>query len=109
MENTRKFYGDTIIDYGEYNEMDVEYKIELSYYKTINNETDTNKYGIEVVKKELKEKYANIETKKIINLTDKECKVDEILNVLKSNLVTPIGLTDVLEDMAKKQIYDTIL
>ena len=43
MKDLREFYGDTVIDKSEYNELDVEYKIELEYYKTKKNEKNSIK------------------------------------------------------------------
>ncbi len=100
MKNIREFYGDTVIDKSDYNEFDGEFKIELTYYKTQELEMlDDKKFGIEIVKKETDGKKIKIETKEFENIVDTEEKVDNILEILKRNKVTPIAVNDVLEDM----------
>ena len=60
MKDLREFYGDTVIDKSEYNELDVEYKIELEYYKTKKFEIISSflkhkdeSFGLEIIKKEI--------------------------------------------------------
>lgn len=100
MKNIREFYGDTVIDKNDYNEFDSEFKIELTYYKTQGLELlDDKKFGIEIVKKETDGKNIKVEAKEFESIVDTEEKVNNILEVLKRNKVTPIAVNDVLEDM----------
>lgn len=111
MENVRKFYGDTMIDRNDYNELDMEYKIELQYYKTQGNILESDKaqsYGIEIVKKEFSGSKTNIESREFFNIVDTEEKVDKILEILKVNKVTPVCVCDVLEDLMKESIYNKL-
>ena len=103
MKNLREFYGDTIIDKNDYNELDVQYKLELKYYK-IHNLADNGiekNYGIEVMKKEFNKNTIKEESEIFFNIANSEEQVDMILNVLSKNKVTPIGVLDVLDDIYK--------
>lgn len=102
MKNLREFYGDTVIDKNDYNEFDGEFKIHLTYYKTQDclNLGDKNvSYGMQVVKKQTDGNTMKVETKEFSNIVDTEEKVDNILEILKRNKVTPVAVRDVLEDM----------
>ncbi|MBO5005762.1 MAG: hypothetical protein J6D03_11250 [Clostridia bacterium] len=102
MKNLREFYGDTIIDKNDYNEFDGEFKIHLTYYKTqdcLNLDDKNASYGMQVVKKQTDGNSMKVETKEFSNIVDTEEKVDNILEILKRNKVTPVAVRDVLEDM----------
>ena len=102
MKNLREFYGDTIIDKNDYNEFDGEFKIHLTYYKTqdcLNLDDKNVSYGMQVVKKQTEGNTMKVETKEFSNIVDTEEKVDNILEILKRNKVTPVAVRDVLEDM----------
>lgn len=104
MENIRKFYGKTIIDSRDSDELDLGYQMELKYYKTMNSlvvSDQSKKFGIEVVKKEMDGKNVTIESEHMNDLTNLEENVDKILNVLVKNKVTPIGVKDVMVDLMK--------
>lgn len=62
------------------------------------------KFGINVVKTEYKKDDIKVENKKIQYLSNDEKKIEEILNILKENEVTPITIEDVLSDFSKKII-----
>ena len=106
MKDLREFYGDTVIDKSEYNELDVEYKIELEYYKTKKNEKNSRNlkhkdesFGLEIIKKEIIGERTSIESKEFKNIVDTEEKVDK---------VTPICVNEVLEDLMKQKIYNKL-
>lgn len=115
MKDLREFYGDTVIDKSEYNELDVEYKIELEYYKTKKNEKNSRNlkhkdelFGLEIIKKEIIGERTSIESKEFKNIVDTEEKVDKILEILITNKVTPICVNEVLEDLMKQKIYNKL-
>lgn len=102
MKNLREFYGETVIDNSDDNNFNIEFKIYLSYYKIqdcLNLNSEAGRYGIQVVKKQNEGKVTKMETKEYCNIVDSEEKVNNILELLKRNKVTPIGVYDVLEDM----------
>ena len=115
MKDLREFYGDTVIDKSEYNELDVEYKIELEYYKTKKNEKNSRNlkhkdesFGLEIIKKEIIGERTSIESKEFKNIVDTEEKVDKSLEILITNKVTPICVNEVLEDLMKQKIYNKL-
>lgn len=101
MEYKKSFFGRTIIDSSDSEEISENEKIELEYYEIHNLlEKDGKKYGIEVIKKgEDKEKF-NIESKIINNISSEENEINKLLKILMLNKVTPISVDDVISDMS---------
>ena len=99
------FFGGTFIKKEELEEEGIDYPIKLEYYKIINEDEfkkkDKAKYGIKVVKTEYMKDDTKIEDETIKYLCSNEQKVDEILNILKENEVTPIITKDVISDISK--------
>ena len=99
------FFGGTFIRKEELEKEGIEYPIKLEYYKIINEDEfkkkDKAKYGIKVVKTEYMKDDTKIEDETIKYLCRNEQKVDEILNILKENEVTPIITKDVISDISK--------
>ena len=93
------FFGGTFIRKEELEEAGIDYPIKLEYYKIINEneltKKDKSKYGIKVVK---------TEDETIKYLCSSEQKIDEILNILKNNEVTPIAIKDVISDISKSSL-----
>jgi len=86
--------------------------IKLEYYKTIKESRDFlgvngDIYGIQVVKTEYIDKTVKIETKEISYKISNEQKIDEILEILKNNQVTPTVAEDIVEDFLKREIYSS--
>ena len=109
MYRKKMLYGYTALSYEDLLECDQKNKIELEYYKIKNTKDnikvpeDSNTYGIEIIKK----KYNNennyiVEKSEIHNLTKNEKFVEQILEILKINKVTPISLDDVMYDLMKR-------
>ena len=102
------FYGGTFIKKDELEEAGINYPIKLEYYKIINEEVLTKnkntKYGIKVVKTEYIKDDIKVEDETIKYLSSDEQKVEEILNTLKNNEVTPIAIKDVISDISKNSI-----
>ena len=101
MEYSKSFFGRTIIDSSDSDELRDCEKIELEYYETHNlAEKNERKYGIEVIKrKDEKEKF-NIETKVINNISNEEKDVNKLLEILMINKVTPITVDDIISDIS---------
>ena len=113
MEQFKRFYGGTFLDKEELMANGIFHPIKLEYYKTIKETkdflgTNVDKYGIQVVKTEYINKTVKIETKEISYRISNEQKIDEILEILKNNKVTPTGAEDIVEDFLKKEIYLSI-
>ena len=97
----KSFYGGLFIKKEELAKAGINYPIKLEYYKTTQSEEKyTNfKYGIEVVKTEyFGTNNVKIDKKNIENITDEETKIETILETLKRNLVTPVGVEYVITD-----------
>lgn len=108
MEASRTYHGGTFLGWDDLQEAKINHRVELEYYQTKNdinnilNEDDT-KYGIEILKKEYEKDRIYIESNNIKNVCDSSKKVIEIINLLKKNKVTPVGLQDVLDDLLTQQ------
>ena len=101
MEYKKSFFGRTVIDSSDSEELRGGGKIELEYYETHNlAEKDQRKYGIEVVKKKDKNEKFNIETKVINNISTEEKEVNKLLEILMINKVTPITVDDIISDIS---------
>lgn len=105
MEYRRDLFGEVFID----NNIDLrdESKLKLSYYKIINKDAKENvDFGIEIVKEQTNSGKVEVEGRKIVKFSKTEKDVDNCLNILKSNLVTPTTMFEVIEDLEKKSIYN---
>ena len=106
--NLNIFFGGKFIKKEELKEAGIEYPIKLEYYKIINEDEFVNKtnekYGIKIVKTEKAKNDVNVENETIKYLSNNEQKVDEILNILKQNEVTPITVKDVISDISKSTL-----
>lgn len=88
----KELKGKTLLKYDNKVET-LEYYILKSSEKIV--ELDTFSYGIEVVKRNGNEE----ETKTIKDLTVNKNFAEDVIEKLKNNLVTPIHLNDVLENL----------
>lgn len=93
----KKFFSSTFVNEELLEEERIYHPIKLEYYKIVNEEE--NKFGVNVVKKEYKKEGLKVENQRISYISDNEKKIEEILNTLERNKVTPTGLEDVLNDL----------
>lgn len=104
----RTFFSSTFIKKETLKKAGIHYPIKLEYYKIINEDDiiqqNKAKFGIHVIKTEYKKENIEVENKKIQYLSNDEMKIEQILNTLKENEVTPITVEDVLSDFSKKTI-----
>ena len=101
MEYSKSFFGRTIIDSSDSDEIRDSEKIELEYYETHNlAEKSEREYGIEVIKKKNKKEKFNIESKVINNISNEEKDVNRLLEILMINKVTPITVEDIISDIS---------
>lgn len=102
----KTFFGGVFINKETLESAGINHPIKLEYYKRINEDelfkNNKSKYGISIVKTEYKDENTKVEEKEVKYLTNDERKVEYILDVLKENYVTPIGLKDVLNDFLQK-------
>lgn len=104
----RTFFSSTFIKKETLKEAGIKYPIKLEYYKLINEDEmikqEKAKFGIKIVKTEYQKDTIKVENEKVQYLSNDEKKIEEILNILKENEVTPIGVNDILSDFSKKMI-----
>ena len=107
--NMNIFFGGTFIKKENLEEAGIVNPIKLEYYKIINEDEfinkDNAKYGIKIVKTEYINDDVKTENKEIKHLSDNEEKTNQILEVLKRNEVTPIGVQDIIQDFLQDQKY----
>ena len=100
----KNFFGSIFINRDKLEEAGIKYPIKVEYYK-ITNETQKIKenelmYGIQMIKTEYKEKIG-IEQNKLEHITNDEKEIMQMLEKLKENEVTPVGLEDVIIELKK--------
>ena len=108
----KNFFGSIFINRDRLEEAGINYPIKVEYYKIINEEEKMKQnkliYGIQIIKTEYRDKIG-IEQEKIEHITNDENEITKMLNIIKENEVTPIGLKDVIleikswQAIAKKQ------
>ena len=100
----KTFFDGVFVSSKHLEEADIEYPIKLEYFKTLEEENVGEKFGIEVVKTEFLDTRVNVETKEIKNITNNIEEADKILEILRNNEVTPIGVEDVLQEILPKNL-----
>ncbi len=100
LQAVKSIYGKTKLEFEDLIDAKIDHLIELTYYK-IQNEND---YAVEIVKTEHMEEGLKVESEIVDLFTNNENKTNNILELLKKNKVTPIGLRDTLVEIAKKEI-----
>ena len=100
----KNFFGSIFINRDKLEEAGIKYPMKVEYYK-ITNETQKIKenelmYGIQIIKTEYKEKIG-IEQNKLEHITNDEKEIMQMLEKLKENEVTPVGLEDVIIELKK--------
>ncbi len=104
MNYKRFLFGKVQLDEKILMENNIYHNVEVEYYKIKgNNENTLNDkyevYGIEIVKKDYLDNETKVENKYIEKVTSNEQIVDNILEKLKNNEVTPVGLEYVIKDL----------
>lgn len=99
----KKFYAGIVLNKDELKESNSN-RIELEYYKISKKNKGhftkkSNLYGIEIVMKEYLGNRKLKEKNNLYNLTNDENVIDKLLNILKNNQVTPMGLVDAMEEV----------
>ena len=98
MHGHTRIYGKTTIDQTD---EDGTHTIMLKYYKTKLKKysKDEKKYGVGVIKTEIGSNQINEEKQEFNKICSHKSEVENLLNILLRNKVTPISLKYVLEDM----------
>ena len=114
----KNFFGSIFINRDELREAGIDYPIKVEYYKITNEEEKIKQnkliYGMQVIKTEYRDKIG-VEQEKIEHITNDENEITKMLNIIKENEVTPIGLKDVILEIKnwqalaknKKMSYNT--
>lgn len=100
MKYERILYGEIQLDEQILRENNIYHNMELEYYK-IKNNNENKMYGIEIVKREYINNEIQEENKYIKELTKSEETVENLLEKLKKNIVTPTSLEYIITDMFK--------
>ena len=99
----KNFFGSIFINRTKLREAGIDYPIKVEYYKIIEEEEKIKEiYGIQVIKTEYREKIG-VEQNKMEHITNNEKEIDNILNLIKDNEVTPICLEDVINEIKNIQ------
>lgn len=104
MNYLKKFYGKTVIDNSDSEEVARGHKIELEYYQIKSGTCSSKPYGVEIVKRKVENDIMNIEEKTVCHICNEEAKNNKLLEILVSNKVTPVIMDDVLEDLSKIEV-----
>ena len=102
MYTSKELYGNVFLELEDLIDTDINYPIELEYYKTNTKKNGFTVYGIEVIKKEYLEKTTNVEIKRKNIFTRSEKIIEKALELLKNGKVTPMGLKDSLTYVISK-------
>ncbi len=95
----KSFYGDIVLNEDKLLDSNSN-RIELKYYKILKkHRNETNTYGVEIIKKEYIGKKTTKERRNIINLTEDESLINNLLYILQKNTVTPMGLQDAIQEV----------
>lgn len=104
----KTFFGSIFVEKEKLKEAGIKEPIKLEYYKIINEDEmvkgENSKYGIKIVKTQYIKEDTKVEEKTIKYLTSNEQKVNDILQILKDNEVTPISVQDIIYDMSKSTL-----
>ena len=102
----KNFFGSIFINRDELREAGIDYPIKVEYYKITNEEQKMKQnkliYGIQVIKTEYRDKIG-VEQEKIEHITNDENEIIKMLDIMKENEVTPIGLEDVILEIKSRQ------
>ena len=102
----KNFFGSIFINRDELRNAGIDYPIKVEYYKITNEEEKMKQnkliYGIQVIKTEYRDKIG-IEQEKIEHITNDESEIVKMLDIIKDNEVTPIGLKDVILEIKSMQ------
>ena len=98
----KSFYGSIFISKKELKDAGIEYPIKVEYYKIISEKETTKSnesiFGIQAVKTEYRDKIG-IEQSKVEHITNDEKQIEQILEQIKRNEVTPVSLEEIIKEI----------
>ena len=103
MNYLKELYGKTVLNNMDSDEITKDNEIELEYYQ-IKSVTEDKPYGIEIVKRNMKNNILNTEEKIVNNIFNEENDNIKVLELLMNNKVTPIAVDDIIEDLFNKEV-----
>ena len=100
----KRLYGKVKINENDCIDMNKKFSMNLTYYKTrdILAKADDKKYGIEIIKEEVNGKNKIKEKSAVKYISNNEETIEQLLEILIKNKVTPISANDILRDLRKK-------
>lgn len=101
----KQFYAGIFMSKDDLANVGVHYPVKLEYYKTESNfikEKDKTRYGIEVIKTSYINEEIKVENSKITGITKDEKIVNQILDIMKKNEVTPVCAEYIVQDLLKE-------
>ena len=100
----KKFFGGTFIEKEKLQKEGIFHPIKLEYYKIESEDKKKLKYGLEIIKTDYYQETVNIEKSEIRNITNDENSIQKILEILKENDVTPVGVEEVVKEILVKNL-----
>ena len=97
----KTFFGGMFMNKDELRREGILQPIKLEYYKIKNIKSKNDIFGVEIVKTEYINEKVKVERASVDRLTNDESIENKVLDILKRNEVTPIGLDDVVQDLVK--------
>ena len=107
LKSTKEFCGEVFLEPEDLSQSYRKYPIELDYYKICTKKSNIIKenyeiYGVEIVKKEYLEDQVHTESMCVDSITRNEKTLNKVVEILKENVVTPVTLKDIINDMFNK-------
>lgn len=103
MQSFRSLYGQETLEIEDLIESKINHLVELAYYKIDTVDEAKTRYAVEIVKTEHLRNKVRTESKKVNLFTESEIKTNHILEMLKKNKVTPMGLRDTIVELVKTE------
>ncbi len=97
----KTFFGGMFMNKDELRREGILHPIKLEYYKIKDIKSKNDIFGVEIVKTEYINEKVKVERASVDRLTNDESIENKVLDILKRNEVTPIGLDDVVQDLVK--------
>lgn len=97
----KTFFGGMFMNKDELRREGILHPIKLEYYKIKDIKSKNDIFGVEIVKTEYINEKIKVERAIVDRLTNDENIENKVLDMLKRNEVTPIGLDDVVQDLVK--------
>ena len=103
LHKSKIFYGGVFLEKEDLLESNINYEVELEYYKTEKNKSNKSSkiYGIEIIRKDYITEDITSENSIMEYITEDEEKLNNILEIIKRNKVFPKDLEYLVKDLLK--------